>query len=414
MIIGIDASRANRENKTGTEWYCWHLIEEFKKITPGNERVFLYSNEKLKGDLGISPDNFQEIILKWPPKYLWTQIRLWWELLLRPPDVLFVPAHTIPFLPIWKKVKVAVTVHDVGFKRFPELYKPIQVWYHDLTMRKIKHRADLIITDSEFSRQEIMDLYGIETARIKVVYLGYDADNFFPATVIARESHQRRDDRGNPVAETRDLHALSPVPLSGRGSARDDNIGRNDVLQKYNITKPYLLYIGRIEKKKNIGNLAKSFSLLKERFPELKLVLAGNAGNEFEAVKKIIADNRLQQEIILPGYIAAGDLRAVIGSAEIFLFPTLYEGFGLPILEAMACGTPVITSALNPHREVGGEAAVYIDPQKPEELAGAIAKILADLHFRKELVDKGLQRVKNFSWKKTAQDVLDELLSLNQ
>ena len=392
MIIGIDASRANRDNKTGTEWYCWHLIEEFKKITPGNVRVFLYSNEKLKGDLGKFPDNFQEIILKWPPKYLWTQIRLWWELLLRPPDVLFVPAHTIPFFPIWKKVKVAVTVHDVGFKRFPELYKPIQVWYHDFTMRKIKRRADLIITDSEFSRQEIMDLYGIETARIKVIYLGYDADYFFPATAIARES----------------------LPLSGTGdSARDDNIGRNDVLQKYNITKPYLLYIGRIEKKKNIGNLAKSFSLLKERFPELQLVLAGNAGNEFEAVRKIITDNRLQQEIILPGYIAAGDLRAVIGSAEIFLFPTLYEGFGLPILEAMACGTPVITSALNPHREVGGEAAVYIDPQKPEELAGAIAKILADLHFRKELVDKGLQRVKNFSWEKTAQDVLDELLSFN-
>ena len=123
MKIGIDASRANRQNKTGVEWYSYHLIQEMKKITPADTQVVLYTGEKLTGGLEDCPSNFSQKVLKWPPKYLWTQIRLCWELFFNAPDVLFVPAHTIPFWPIRKKTKVYVTVHDVGFARSPKLYK---------------------------------------------------------------------------------------------------------------------------------------------------------------------------------------------------------------------------------------------------------------------------------------------------
>ncbi|MEK7072068.1 MAG: glycosyltransferase family 1 protein [Patescibacteria group bacterium] len=361
MTIGIDASRANRPNKTGVEWYSYHLIQELKKITPDDVRVVLYTNEKLTDGLENCPQNFKEKILNWPPKYLWTQIRLGWELFWHAPDVLFVPAHTIPFWPISRKTKVYVTVHDVGFKRYPNLYKKIQYYYHDLTMKVIRHRADKIITISDFSKSEIIDLYKVDANKIIVIPLGYDKDKY-NASVLENKN----------------------------------------ILDKYNIIQPYVLYVGRLEKKKNIGNMVKAFAYTKASHHNLKLVLAGNAGNDYEAIKKIITDNKLADEIILPGYIAEDDLPTVMKMAEIFLFPTLYEGFGLPILQAMAVSTPVVTSDMEPHREVAGGAAALAKAQNPESIAQQINKIIKDKEFTIELKDRGIKRASQFSWTETA------------
>ena len=372
MTIGIDASRANRDRKTGTEWYSWHLIEELKKITSPSQRVLLYTNEKLKGDLAIMPNiSWQERDLVWPPKYLWTQLRLWWEVLFSPPDVLLIPAHTIPFLPIRKKTKVLATVHDVGFKRFPELYKPIQIWYHELTMRKIKRRADIIITISEFSKREIMEFYSVPAEKIRIIYLGYDHDKYYP---------------------------IDDSRVAGQRQILSD---------KYSITSPYLLYVGRLEKKKNIGNIIKAFASVKEEFPDIKLVLAGTAGNEELLISETIKKFKLQKEIILPGYIDSEDLPALIALSEVFVFPTLYEGFGLPIIEAMACGTPVLTSKINPHQEVAGDAAVFADPKDAQEIASGISGLLSDSNFRSQIIARGLERAKLFTWRKTAKEVFD-------
>ncbi|MEK7167977.1 MAG: glycosyltransferase family 1 protein [Patescibacteria group bacterium] len=308
------------------------------------------------------PKNFKEKRLSWPPKYLWTQIRLWRDLWLNPPDLLFVPAHTIPFLPIRKKTRVVVTVHDVGFKRLPRLYKKIQVIYHDWTMRKIRRRADLILTISEFSKREIINLYKADPEKIRVVYLGYDQKKYF---------------------------------------FQEDEA----VLKKYGLEKPYLLYVGRLEIKKNILNIFRSFILAKKHFPELKLVLAGSGGDMFEKIKEVINTNKVDTEVILPGYIEEKDLPAVISSAEVFLFPTLYEGFGLPIIQALACQTPVLTSDLDPHREVGGDAAVYADPSSPQAMAQEIIQIMSNVKIKEELKEKGLIQARRFSWEKTAKEI---------
>jgi len=366
MIIGIDASRANRQNKTGTEWFSWHLIEELKKIVRSDDQVLLYANDKLVEELGEMPNsNWQEKILKWPPKYLWTQIMLWRELRRNPPDALLIPAHTIPLLPVRKKTKVIAVVHDVGFRRFPDLYKPIQIWYHEITMRRIRSRADVILTISNFSKKEIIDLYDITPNRIKVAYLGYDSGEYFPQT--------------------------------------QDNI--DQAKQKYNIKSPYLLYVGRLEKKKNIGNIAKAFVLARAGHDDLKLVLAGAGGNQYDEIKKIIADFKLEQEIILTGYVDQADLPALYSGSLAFIFPTLYEGFGLPILDAMACGTPVIASNTAPHTEVGGEAGIYADPKSPEAISDAIMKVAENDEFRAKVVESGFLRIKEFSWAKTAADI---------
>lgn len=363
MIIAIDASRANKDNKTGTEWYSYYIIQELKKIIPPSERVILYTNKKLKGDLGVMPSGWREKVLNWPPRYLWTQIRMWWELLVNPPDILFVPAHTIPFLPIKKKIRVAVTVHDVGFKRFPKLYKKIQYWYHDLTMRKIRRRADQIITISNFSRREIIDLYRVKPEKIFVTYLGYDQNKFKPRSV------------------------------------------NQEILNQYQISQPYLLYVGRLEKKKNVGNLIKAFASVKAQHPDLELVLAGGGGNYFVQVKAIIDQFKLTKEIVLTGYLPEKDLPEIFSAATVFLFPTLYEGFGLPIIQAQASGVPVITANFDPQKEVAGGAAILVDPRQPAEIAQAIDQLLTDQNFKNEIIKKGLSRAQDFSWTKTAGEV---------
>jgi glycosyltransferase involved in cell wall biosynthesis len=148
-----------------------------------------------------------------------------------------------------------------------------------------------------------------------------------------------------------------------------------------------------------------AFALAKEDRHDLKLVLAGSAGHQFEDIKKIISENKLENEVIITGYVAQEDLPIIYNQAEIFLFPTLYEGFGLPILESMASGVPVLTSNFAPHTEVGGDAAYYADSHSPQAMADGIIKILIDSELRQALINKGLARAKEFSWRKTAEEI---------
>ncbi|MBI5765644.1 glycosyltransferase family 4 protein, partial [Candidatus Falkowbacteria bacterium] len=168
--------------------------------------------------------------------------------------------------------------------------------------------------------------------------------------------------------------------------------------------------IGRLERKKNVINIIKSFILAVAKYPELNLVLIGQAGNESEAIKQLISDSGLGEKIILPGYVPEEHLPTIINLAEVFLFPTLYEGFGLPIVQALACGTPVIASDLEPHREVAGDAAVFVDPRQPAEIADKIGLILSNKEYRKLLREKGLRRAEIFSWAETVRETLKFLL----
>ena len=140
---------------------------------------------------------------------------------------------------------------------------------------------------------------------------------------------------------------------------------------------------------------------------DLKLVLAGGSGFDFEAIKQIITDLKLDQEVIIPGYVDENDLPQVIASAELFLFPTLYEGFGLPILQAMACETPVVTSDMNPHKEVAGGAALLADPKNAQQISNQINSILEDDVMKDELIQKGISRANEFSWSKSSEGILE-------
>jgi len=370
MIIGIDASRANKQKRTGVEWYSYHLIEQFKKIDHENQ-YFLYTNEPLRGELGQCPPNFKECVLNWPIPRSWTIGRLSWEMKFGKniPDVLFVPAHTLPLLNPKKSI---VTIHDIGFEHFPEAYHWADKLYHKLIIKIIKRAADKILTVSEFTKKDIVDTYGIAADRIKVVMNGYDSNRY------------------KVLDHSADL-----------------------LKQKYQVDYPYILFIGRLELKKNIPRLVEAFGLFKQRNPEAthKLVLIGTRGLTFPLVEEQIKKYKLENEIVFPGWISDEDLPVWLNSADLFAFPSIFEGFGIPVLEAMACGCPVICSNTTSLPEVAGDSALMVDPQKTEEIVESLEKVLFNSDVAANLKKKGLERVKDFSWEKCAKETLRELMS---
>ena len=418
MIIGIDASRANRQHRSGTEWYSLYLIKEIAKIDSENQYI-LYTDKPLENDLlnliddsifieqesdknGYiklkSPhNNFKAKILAWPFNFFWTQGRLSLEMLLHKPDVLFVPSHTLPILHPKNSV---ITIHDVGFERDHSIYKIHQIgpdrkksklllnaivkfmtsgqygansldYLTWSTIYGLKNAKE-IITVSNFSADEMRDIYKNKVnskifEKISVVYNGYNSDKF--KTGLATEKI-------------------------------------NTVLRKHNLKKPYIFYLGRIERKKNIPRLIEAFSEVVKKYPNIKLVLTGTASFGYDEVKYLISEFGLEENVIKTGWIEENDLPYLYAGAELFIFPSLYEGFGIPLIEAMACGTPVCCSNASAITEIVDGAAHAFDALNQKDMSDKIIEILNNDELKKSLSDKGLERVKAFNWKLTATETL--------
>lgn len=384
MLIGIDASRANRERKTGTEWYSYYLIEGLKKFPLQKGINFLlYSAEPLKDKLNNLPFGWQEKVLFWWPKYLWTQARLSLEMLLRPVDLLFVPAHTLPII---HPKKTVITLHDLAFEKFPQFYSFGQRKYLRFVYQFAVKKATRIIVPSWATKNDLEEIYQADPKKIVVIPLAYNKEEF---KVI---NNQNKIDQ---------------------------------VLRKYGIKKPYFLFIGRLEKKKGIEILLKAFHLFLSEADQFRagtynnsitfnFVLVGKPGYGYDEIKSQIPIRQPagKCQIQTIGYVEQNDLPYLYNGAEIFIFPTFAEGFGLPILEAMACGIPVIASEIEPLKEIGGEAIIFFKSGDSEDLAEKIKGLINNQELRKSLIQKGLEQVKNFSWQKCAQETLNLLISL--
>ena len=370
MIIGIDASRANEEKKTGVGWYAYHVLQEMKKITPDNIRVVLYTNKSLQGGLADLPENWEEKVLGWKPGRLWTQFRLSWEMMWHAPDVLFIPAHVFPII---HPKKTVMTLHDIAAVRFPEAYNWFEKWYTLWSGRVAIKKLWKVITISEFTKSELEKEFG-NSNNVKVIHLGYSKGYF----------------------EIKDETKIK------------------EVLKKYDIEQPYIFSIGRIETKKNTVNIIKAFNIVKSRNPQssicnLQLVLVGQPGFGFEKVREEINNSSHKDNIKELGWVKNDDLPILMNGAEVFVFPSLYEGFGIPVLEAHACGIPVVTAKGSSLEEVGRDACVYVDPKDVDEIVENVINF-QDEGFKKQFIEKGLENVKRFSWEKCAKQTLDVLL----
>ena len=372
MLIGIDASRANQNQKTGVGWYSHYLIQELKKNIPENVRVVLYTDKSLQGELANLPKNWQVKVLKWLPQRLWTQIRLSWEMLFHRPDVLFIPAHVFPII---HPKKTVMTIHDIAAIRFPEAYNKFECWYSIWSAKYAVKKLWKVITPTNFTKKELQDVFKIKGDNIKVIYHGYN---------------KKYEQIYNGVVN-------------------------KQILDKYKLNKPFIMTIGRLEEKKNTVNIIKSFAKIKNNlglnFQDLKLVLVGSHGYGYLKIKEIIKKSLYKKDIIILGWVEENDLSILLKNAEVFVFPSLYEGFGLPILEAMASGIPVVSSNINSLKEVGGEAIIYINSSEVEDISQAILNLLQNKDLRLLKIKQGYERVKHFSWEKCAKETLKLLLT---
>lgn len=372
MVIGIDASRGNDAHRTGTEWYSFHLINKLKTTIPNTEKVVVYSKEPLREDWAQLPPNWSSKVLSWKPGLLWTQLRLSWEMLWHKPDVLFVPAHTIPFI----HPKTVLVAHDIGFEKAKELYGSTQIgkktifgrilgWmvrlvtfgkygtseldYHRWAMRfGVKH-ACRIITISEFSKQEMVNAYHMDPQQIQVIW-----------------------------------HAL-PDETPSTTQTKD-----------HVTNEPTILYVGRIELKKNLQLVVEALALIPPK-DRPRLVLIGKDGLGADQIKQRVKDLHLDSSVIFTGYLPESAVQQWRKKTTAMILPSRYEGFGLPLLEAWRAHIPMIASRIPALTEVGGDAVEFFAVDSKEDCAKTIQLVISDHQLQAELVKKGELRLALFS-----------------
>ena len=233
-------------------------------------------------------------------------------------------------------------------------------------MKRAAKTADIIITDSKHSKQDIVHYLSVPEEKIRVIYLGY-------------EPRHHNDN------EQRTLQ---------------------DILSHYGISQPYLLFVGVIEPKKNLECLVEAFSLLRQNSPlgkELQLVIAGGKGWLSENLYRKVQELHFDKQIIFTGFVPDDDLPYLYTGAEVFVFPSIYEGFGLPVIEAMAYGVPVVTSNISSLPEIAGNAGILVDPKNPEAICDGITEVLSHPQKKEQMKHDGLVQAQQFSWKRTAE-----------
>ncbi|MCC6190725.1 MAG: glycosyltransferase family 4 protein [Anaerolineales bacterium] len=361
MHIGLDASRVTVARRTGTERYARRLIEALL-AQPSPHTFSLYFRDPPPPGwppVPASPGARAPTLRVIPFPRLWTHLRLSFELLARRPrpDALFVPAHVLPLV---HPLPTVVTIHDLGYRRFPQAHPPGQRRYLDWSTRFSARFAAHLLADSAATRRDLAEFYGAPPEKVTVVY------------------------PGGPEGLTR----VDPAPVRARYGLPDD----------------YVLHVGTLQPRKNLARLMEAVAALRGRWPGLALVLAGRPG--WLAEPLLAQAHACSAFVRLLDYVPAADLPGLYSGARVFAFPSLYEGFGFPVLEAMACGTPVVCANTASLPELAGEAALLVDPADTEALAAALGRVLGEPNLRAGLAARGYVQLQRFSWDRAAQQTL--------
>lgn len=355
MRIAIDASRCTAKRITGTEHYAIELIRALIRQNTQHQ-LTLYFRDTPKPNLFPPSDQVEYKII--PFRRAWTHLRFAAALWQDRPDVTFVPAHTLPFV---FPGRAAVTIHDIGYKYFPEAHPTKQRLYLDWTTRYSAARASVILADSQATADDLTKFYGTGPNKIQVVYPGVEKPTV-SASVYVR--------------------------------------------QKYGLPESYFVFIGTLQPRKNIARIVLAYQRWKAAHPHdsAGLVLAGGKGWLYDPAW--IQD---VEDVFLPGYIDDADKGSLYANALGLVFPTLYEGFGFPVIEAMHSGTPVIASNTSSLPELVGDAGLLVDPLNVDDIAAAMGKLSDDAQFAQSLCEKGFAQAARFTWERTAQQAMKAL-----
>lgn len=375
MVIGIDASRAFVSDRTGTENYSYHLINEMLRLPESKTHTFILfirPNSTLPNELvGYSNVIVKEV--KW--RYLWTQLGLAWETWQNPAiRVLWVPAHTLPVMRN-PRIKTMVTIHGLEYQWLPEYKNLLQRWYLPLSTMYAAKYADKLIAVSQFTAKQLVKELHTNSKNIKVVYEG--------------------------VA----IHTPSVKGVHTPG-----------VLDRYGLqSKKYILFVGTIQPRKNLPALIAAYALLSRELPDYKLVIAGGVGWMAGDTFRAIAQQQVLDKVILTGRVSQAVLDQLYAGAAVYVQPSITEGFGLPILEAMKYGVPVVSSDGGALTEVVGSAGSVVPLRGNtsifiNQLAREMRRVVGESAKRKKMIAAGKKRARSFSWSKAAKDTLQVLL----
>jgi glycosyltransferase involved in cell wall biosynthesis len=362
MRIAINTLLLKRKPH-GVGNYIKNLVWSLGRLDSANEYLLLGSRENLCHFAAL-PTNFEIHFAPSHPvqRILWEQTVLPLKLLRNKIDLYHGPAFVVPFAKTCPRV---VTIHDASFRLTPECHSHQRRIYYRAIVPAIMKASDGIITVSKSAKSDLLDVAAVPPGKVSVIPLGVDP-------------------QFQPVAAP---HLLERIR------------------RKYGLPRDFILFVGMIEPRKNLETLVDAYlaDSLSARFD---LVLAGSLGWGYSHLLRKIAASGAPDRIRLPGYIEAGDLAALYSAAAVFAYPSFYEGFGLPVLEAMACGTPVVTSSVSSLPEVAGTAALLADPHDSGALASALHSILSNANLRADLSRRGLDRAKSFTWTRTAEKTL--------
>ncbi|MBZ0289911.1 MAG: glycosyltransferase family 4 protein [Anaerolineae bacterium] len=352
MQIAIDASRCTARRITGTENYAIQLIRELIRQNTQHQ-LTLYFRDTPPPDFFPASNLIRYKII--PFRRTWTHLRFAAALWHDRPDVTFVPAHTLPLVFPGRAV---VTVHDLGYRYFPDAHPTRQRLYLDWTTRYSASRAAIVLADSQATAHDLTNFYDTPANKIHIVYPGVE----------------------KPLAD-------STV----------------DVRQKYDLPARYFLFIGTLQPRKNIARIVQAYKLWKQKHPDdsAGLVLAGGKGWLYDPAW--VNDT---EGVFLPGYIDDADKGTLYANALALIFPTLYEGFGFPVIEAMYSGTPVIASNTSSLPELTGDAGLLVDPLNIEEIAAAMGRISDDKKLVQRLCENGYAQAAIFTWERAARQAM--------
>ena len=365
MDIAIHCAELDAARVDGTRVYLSEVLKRLGALAP-EVRFHLFHRGEWNPEL--APPHFPNYIEHVLPEGRhWTQTRFTRAIRALRPEVVWMPIQTVPFgLP--KSTKVVVTAHDLAFEVYPETFPWQDRWRHRLFSRFALWRADRVIAITEATKRDIGRLMpGVDVQKISVVHHGFDGRRFAP------------------------------------GLNENDRI----VLERFQLEpNSYILYVGALQPRKNLVRLLEAFALAKREVPEMKLALVGARAWLWESIERAARQHDFHEDIILTGAVNAEDLPSWYRGARVFVYPSLYEGFGIPLLEAFASGVPVLTANNSSLSEVGGEAPRYASATDVPEIARQLVTLWRDEAVRRRCIERGLLRAQDFSWDRCAAETL--------
>ncbi len=349
MIIGLDGNEANVKNRVGSGQYAFAMLHEFSKIK--NKSFVVYLKSKPESDLPQESETFGYKMFG--PKKLWTQFALPLKLTFHSkPDIFFTLGH---YGPRFSTVPYAITIFDLSYLHYPGLFTKNDLYqltnWSKYSIAGSKH----IFAISESTKHDIVKNYKMDPTKITVTYMGYDQNKFKP----------------QPKSEAERVKA------------------------KYKIVGDYIIFIGTLQPRKNVERLLEAYSTLKLELEDLKLVIVGKKGWMYNKIFQKVRSTHLESKVIFTDYVPDDELPALMSGAKLYVLPSLWEGFGIPVIEAQACGVPSVVSNTSSLPEVVGKSAVLVDPMSVESIAGGMKKILSSEKLSKDLIAKGFVNIKS-------------------